>query len=88
MKVGLTLPDVMAADTNLWSRRPAPPRVNRATPAGQVLRVSTPRAHSKYEAHDGKTARARRLRQVRRGALKGPVVSEGARYGAHGLVKP
>ena len=36
----------------------------------------------------GAKERARRLRQIRRGALKGAAVSEAAIYAAHGLVSP
>jgi hypothetical protein len=38
--------------------------------------------------HQGRSEAARRLRQVRAGRLRGAVVSEEARYAAHGLVAP
>jgi hypothetical protein len=38
--------------------------------------------------HQGRREAARRLRQVRAGRLQGAVVSEEARYAAHGLVAP
>jgi hypothetical protein len=38
--------------------------------------------------HQGKSECARRLRQIANGQLRGPVVTDEARYAAHGLVAP
>jgi len=43
---------------------------------------------SKYLPHQNLGEQARRLKQIRDGRLKGPVVSEGARFMAHGIVPP
>lgn len=55
--------------------------------AGKVL-LAPKRRRQKWAPHQGRRERARRLRQVRRGVLKGPHVTDAARYAAHGLVGP
>jgi hypothetical protein len=46
------------------------------------------RSRSKYQPHQNLGEQARRLKQIRDGRLKGPVVSDAARFMAHGLLLP
>jgi hypothetical protein len=48
----------------------------------------TVRHVSKYKPHQNRRECDRRLRQVRSGALKGPVVTDEARYAAFGFIAP
>ena len=43
---------------------------------------------SRYVPHQNLREQARRLKQVRDGQLRGPVVSEEARFMAHGILPP
>lgn len=47
-----------------------------------------PTPKQQWLAHDGRSARARRLKQIRAGTLKGPAVTHEARLTAHGLLAP
>lgn len=51
-------------------------------------RAAPARSRSRYTPHQNLREQARRLKQVGDGALKGPMVTEGAVYTAHGLVHP
>ncbi len=50
--------------------------------------ILVPVKGSKYNPHQSTAERRRRIKQVQRGAVKGPVVTDELRYAAAGLVHP
>lgn len=42
---------------------------------------------NRYQPHQGRSERGRRLKQIKAGTLRGSAVSDDARYAAYGLVK-